>query len=445
MTPAKLHDVRRDAPAQSATAPTAKKNAVPVSESSARRTRNEKLKALRLSLNLSQAEFATAVRTAGNALGEPNTCTRKLVQRWESGTNTLCPQRYRRALQSVTCTPYAELGFADATPLLTSISDLLTAAEDASPSLLPHDDTSDLLRYALARPEIADTEAVDLVTESTAYLFGLENHQPARVMLPAVTHHIRDIATLLSGTHNRQLRRSLTVAGGQSAALAGWLSFNLGDTAAAHRYWDSAMAAARSAADGPLLACVLTQLSYSAADRGDPNTAWQLAHAAFRHAGDNPRAQAWMAVRAAQEAAQLSDPGAALAELEIALDLMKELDPAAPEDDAQPWCRFVDRAYILAMAANVYSRLGGSESAYTSAVRALDSLSIGQTKTRALILAEAAHAFTRIGGTERATRYVAEGIALASWLENHVAHDRLDALTPLLGTASDLAVNHKID
>lgn len=284
----------------------------------------------------------------------------------------------------------------------TSISDLIISDENKSDSVLILGEPSDALRHALNRPEVANEKAVNLIAESTAYFFGLEQHRPARVMMPILAQHTRDVAAMLTGTRHQPFRHRLAIAGGQAAALAGWLAFDLGDTAAAHRYWDSALACARSAGDGPLFACILTYLSYSAAEHGDPHTAWQLAHTAIRHAESIPRAQALMAARAAQEAARIGDSGVVIAELELALDFGSEMAPAAPEDDTEPWCRFVDRAYLWAMAANVYIRLGAVDDAHAAAVRALDSLSGDQVKTRAIVLAETAHAFARIGGTERA-------------------------------------------
>jgi DNA-binding transcriptional regulator YiaG len=48
-------------------------------------TTNTALRAVRDGLRLSQDEFARAIREAGERLGEPNDCTKRLVQRWESG------------------------------------------------------------------------------------------------------------------------------------------------------------------------------------------------------------------------------------------------------------------------------------------------------------------------------------------------------------------------
>jgi len=75
---------------------------------------NTALRATRHSLRLSQDEFARAVREAGVRSGEPNTATKRLVQRWEAGEITSPRGIYLRALESVTGQPAANLGFTDA-------------------------------------------------------------------------------------------------------------------------------------------------------------------------------------------------------------------------------------------------------------------------------------------------------------------------------------------
>lgn len=74
---------------------------------------NTMLRAIRLSLCMSQHDFACAIRQAGEALGEPNMCNKRLVQKWESGEHAACRSNYRRALERVTRRSYRQLGFAD--------------------------------------------------------------------------------------------------------------------------------------------------------------------------------------------------------------------------------------------------------------------------------------------------------------------------------------------
>lgn len=76
-----------------------------------RRGPNTRLRAARHALGLSQSQLAAAVREAGRMLGEPNGCSKRLVQKWESGTHLCCRVDYRRALERVTGLPYDALGF----------------------------------------------------------------------------------------------------------------------------------------------------------------------------------------------------------------------------------------------------------------------------------------------------------------------------------------------
>ena len=69
---------------------------------------NTRLRAVRLSMHLSQAEMARAIRQAGDRSGEPNACSTRNVQRWEEGA---VPRgAYVRALERATGQPAENLG-----------------------------------------------------------------------------------------------------------------------------------------------------------------------------------------------------------------------------------------------------------------------------------------------------------------------------------------------
>ena len=72
---------------------------------------NVALRQARLALRLSQDEMALAIRDAGQRLGTPNGCTKRLVQRWEAGEVGLPRAVYIRALEYLTGRPVASLGF----------------------------------------------------------------------------------------------------------------------------------------------------------------------------------------------------------------------------------------------------------------------------------------------------------------------------------------------
>ena len=184
---------------------------------------------------MSQSEFAAAIRHAGDALGEPNTANKRLVQKWESGEHTVCRPNYRRALQSVTRMPYEQLGFrgAPSAPVAATVvpaprnpagypytqtapapaAEARTFIEDEG--LILFGEPGDRLRFALERPGQADLEAIVLVETATSQLFDLEHHRPSRVLIPTVGRHVDDISALLAGTRRESLRRRLAVAGGQ--------------------------------------------------------------------------------------------------------------------------------------------------------------------------------------------------------------------------------------
>jgi hypothetical protein len=66
---------------------------------------------------MSQDDFARALRTAGDVLGEPNDASKRLVQRWESGTSRTCRPTYGRALKHVTGRTPEALGFTVPVPM----------------------------------------------------------------------------------------------------------------------------------------------------------------------------------------------------------------------------------------------------------------------------------------------------------------------------------------
>lgn len=374
-------------------------------------------------------------------MGEPNTANKRLVQKWESGEHARVRPSYRRALQSVTRMSYEDLGFnvepgpptvGIATPTVRIGTPIHAPGDVREEKIALAEHACERLRFALERPGQADLEAIELVEIATGQLFDIEHHRPARALMPAVRRHIEDVAALLAGTRRESLRHRLARTGGRAAALYGWLAFDRGDATGAFRAWDTALAAAKYSGDGPLLACVLTYQSYTAAERGDPATAWQLAHTAVAHAGPEPRARAWMAARAAEEAARLGERQAALAELDLAIQLGSKLCPPAPDDPAPPWTRFFYRAVLAAMAANVHSRLGNMQQASDAAAWALRTVSNDRVKSRAVVLAEVACANARVGDMALAVESAHQAIDFADKLEVTLAHRRLRAMVPLL-------------
>lgn len=87
---------------------------------------------------MSQEEFAQAIRTAGDDLGEPNDCTAKTVQRWEAGAVSYPRRNYVRALEKVTGVSIEDLGF-DYVPRYGKLSDAMGLPRPDTPAQLDPD------------------------------------------------------------------------------------------------------------------------------------------------------------------------------------------------------------------------------------------------------------------------------------------------------------------
>jgi tetratricopeptide (TPR) repeat protein len=388
---------------------------------------------------MSQTEFAHAVQRAGDALGEPNVANKRLIQKWESGEHTDCRPNYRRALRRVTGEPFHKLGFTGA-PEDPGLAGSYVRPADALLVSGPADGDLeslacgpwDRLRFALRPPGQADVDTIGLVQATTDRFFDLERHHRARELLTVVEQEIEDICALLAGTRRETLRRRLALIGGQAAALAGWLAWERSDLLRAQRWWDAALAGARHAVDGPLLACVFTYTTYACVDRADDLAAWELAHAAVAHAGTDARARACAAARAAETAAMAGRRHEAFAELELAITLGGDLTPVGPADPAAPWARFFDRACLWAKAAGIHSRFKNHTEAMSCAERALRLLGPDEVKARAVVLAEVACVAAAAGEVTLAVDCGREAVDLARNLESALAMRALRSLLPVL-------------
>lgn len=95
-------------------------------------TPNTTLRAVRVSMMLSQDDFAAALRDAGERAGYPLDPSKRLVQRWESGAIAVPSPRYARALEAVTGMPIDSLGFQS--PVMARVVDDGAGGHDVHPS-----------------------------------------------------------------------------------------------------------------------------------------------------------------------------------------------------------------------------------------------------------------------------------------------------------------------
>ena len=423
---------------------------------------NLALRRARQSMRLSQHQFADAVRAAGNAMGAPNHCTKRLVQKWESGEHAACRPDYLRVLQAVTGLSARELGFrvlpdesgvsiawsADGEEGAVSDSSggegtAAAAAFTFATSGLKErysdttlEESMDRLHHVLEHPSTVDSRTAEFVETATSRLFDLEHHSPARLLAPTVDRHLSMVTGLLTAARHEGVRRRLTVSTGRSALLAGWLAFDRGDTPSANRFWDSSISAAEGTLDGALLAGSLTCQSYAALRRGDPGTAWQLAHTASSRTPDDPRATAWATARIALYAAQFGEREAAEAAMKQSLEIGANLPSPKPGDCGTPWMRFFDQARLLSSTAHTAALLKDPNAA-DYATQAVDALGPAKVKARAVVLAESALVAAMVDELDLCLDYGSAAATLTRDLDVSIAADLLYEVVPILLPYSD--------
>ena len=231
----------------------------------------------------------------------------------------------------------------------------------------------DRLRFALDHPSTVDSRTAELVESATSRLFDLQHHSPSRLLAPTVERHLGTVTALLTAARHEGVRRRLMSSAGRGAALAGWLAFDRGDIASAHRYWDTSIGAAEGTVDAPLLAASLTFLSYAAARRGDPGTAWQLSHTASQHTPDDPPRHrvGHLPGRAARRAssARTTPRGPRWS---APSNWPETCRARAPATAAMPWTRSFDRARLLLLL-RAHRRTARDPHAADYAARAVES------------------------------------------------------------------------
>lgn len=67
------------------------------------------LRQARLDLDMSQAKFAEAILAAAERAGHKTRCTRRLIQKWESGAHRTVKPHYQQAIEAVTGIPFRKL------------------------------------------------------------------------------------------------------------------------------------------------------------------------------------------------------------------------------------------------------------------------------------------------------------------------------------------------
>ncbi|WP_412078840.1 helix-turn-helix domain-containing protein [Streptomyces xanthophaeus] len=206
------------------------------------------------------------------------------------------------------------------------------------------------LAHALTHESRLDSHSVAALTERASALHFSENHLTSAQLQRNVVAHLDTITNALAYSHTHQAE--LSVAAGETAALAGWIAWDLGDHRAAHAYYQVTVDCARAAGHPPLRALALTYASYGAAAPGRRIELLTEAAAHVRGPG-NAAAAAWIHGRHAEEMAGIGDSTSALRALDRARVAYDYADPMAE----QAWVQFMSPARMDALALSVLGQL----------------------------------------------------------------------------------------
>jgi tetratricopeptide (TPR) repeat protein len=341
----------------------------------------------------------------------------RMMRRWERGEHKP-GERYRELLAEVydgsapdELQPESILDDMQRRPFLQGLSAFIGLAA-ASAFIEPWE----RLSRALRQPNRVDRATVNSLASLTVMLESRESQESPRALLGPVEGHLGNVATLLAGSP--PLRPQLCSIAGETAALAGWLAFDIENRPAAAGYFRVGLEAAKEANDRALGAYLVGSSCVQPAYRERPFARLRRLQGrtfGFARSDASPSTRAWLATLEAEAHALAGDTSRCLRlfdEAEIAMSR------AGEEDEARrPRVAFFDPDRLAGERGVALARLGQPEAAQNVLRPALTSLDPSVVKTRPRLLTALATAHVQQGDVDRACELGAEALGIAAQQE----------------------------
>jgi hypothetical protein len=290
----------------------------------------------------------------------------------------------------------------------------MTGVAVASTAVAP----AERLAAALRQPSRLDREIITELEHVTITLEGLESQVSPKALLGPVTGHLDAVTTLLQGSTRPSLRRQLCSIAGETAGLAGWLTWDLEDRKAAGAYFRTGIEAAGEADDRALGAYLVGSSCVQPAYRERPQARLRRLEGhthGFARADATPSTQAWLVTLEAEAHVLAGDERATLRALDEAEAIMsRSADEATTR---RPRVAFFNRAYLDGERGVALARLDKPQAAQDVLAAALASLDPEAMKTRPRLLTALATAHVRQGDIEEACQLGTDALALATQQE----------------------------
>lgn len=387
------------------------------------------LRYLRMQSGRTQKQIAAAI---SETMGE--TCEDENVKRWECGRRIPTPH-FRDAIAEVYGVPRREVDKAvEASKRERRLSELMddAFAPDVDRRVVVLGAAA-LAAGAAAEPwgrlaaalggSPVDAATVDQLQSVTGGMFDSEEHVPAGLMIDRLCAHLDTLTALLPNAG--RYRSALAIAAGETAALAGWMSWDLGDLSAAERYYTVAAQASLAAQHPAVAALTLGYRSYAT----KPQRAREMlsqAQQQVRGAG-YATARAWLSAREAEEAAKAGDREGALRALERARTAFDYADPGAE----QAWVAFFRSPRLASMAVSTLAQLRHPDLT-AEADASLAALAGDEAKIRCSVLGDAAGAYLVAGDVDQAVEVGERALEATIQDDTTMGRIRLHALANAL-------------
>lgn len=280
------------------------------------------------------------------------------------------------------------------------------------------------LAFALSKGAKIDSPAAAALIDRAAELHVQELNLSARRLQKTVESHLDAITAALprAGDHEG----ALTIAAGETAALAGWVAWDLGEHDKANAYYKVTSQCAAAAGHPPLRALALTYSSYGAlTPKAKMEFLSQAANDVRGHG--NATAAAWVLGRRAEEAAAAGDEVGALR----ALDRARFAYDFADHASEQAWVRFVTPYRMDSLALSVYGQLRRPELTST-ADTAVDRLGDGLPDGGVVVLGDLASALLRGGDVDQGVYVSRQFVAAAKAKPNTMGKERASTIASSL-------------
>jgi hypothetical protein len=206
-----------------------------------------------------------------------------------------------------------------------------------------------------ARPSRLSVQELELL-ESTASMFrDWDNQCGGGLRRKAVVGQLHEVTDLLQDAHPEAVGRRLYRITADLAALAGWMSYDVGLQPTAQKYLVLALHAAKEAGDRPLGAFILSSMSRQMIHLDRPDDALELIHLAQYGSRDSAGAttQAMLHAMEARAYANMGQVNKCHRAVRMAEETFAESQPA--EDPS--WISFFNEAELNAENAHSYRDL----------------------------------------------------------------------------------------